>query len=66
MNRVHILSGQKFACAMLKQGDGSWSSLLSPCSVSWWDLTLSEEKAGWLSFGGAGVSGSSAMVGIVS
>ena len=30
VKRVQIVSGQKFACAMLKQGDGSWPGLVVP------------------------------------
>ena len=38
----------------------------SLCSVSWWDLTLSEGRVGWLSGGGASVSGSLAVAETVS
>ena len=49
VKRVHILSGQKLAWAMLKHGIGFCFCLGVPCVVSWCDSTLREGICWWVS-----------------
>ena len=46
VNFVHILSGQWFACTILKHGTDGCSGLGVAVSVSWCDLTLRDGAVG--------------------